>query len=250
MRRDVWLAVTVHDRAGRMVAGIEREADRLASVFSGVAVAGTDQTHEAVFSALAGCLPTVSARHPPGEDTIGAARREAVGLALEAGAAAVLYSDLDHLLRWIGADQTELEACLDAETGAEVLVVGRSPAAFEASPARLRETERLVNHVYELMTGRDWDLMFAIRRLSRGAGRAIVEHCREDTIANDVVWPLLAERLGFSVGYLAAEGLSYLTTADFDQDVDRRDHDPRGWIQRIAIAAGHAHAMTAFLSTD
>lgn len=64
-----------------------------------------------------------------------------------------------------------------------------------------------------------------------------MESCSEDTIANDVVWPLLTERLGFSVGYFAAEGLSYPTTADFDQDVDRRDHDLRGWIQRIAIAA-------------
>jgi hypothetical protein len=52
------------------------------------------------------------------------------------------------------------------------LVVGRSAAGFAASPERVHGTERLVNRVYTLMTGRDWDLMFAMRRLTASAGRA------------------------------------------------------------------------------
>jgi hypothetical protein len=242
-----WLSVTVHDRAARMLPGIERNLAGLGEVFSGVAASGTEPTDQRIFETLAAGLPLVYRQHPPGPDRIGWARRESLELALEAGAETVLYSDLDHILRWIEADRAELEACLGAQPEVGVLVVGRTAAAFAGCPARLRETEKLVNHHYLLMTGRDWDLMFALRRFSAPAAAAIVAHCQEDTIANDVVWPLLAERLDVSLGYFAAEGLSYLTTADFDQDADRRDADPRGWIQRLEIAAGHARAMAEFL---
>ncbi|HET6873406.1 MAG TPA: hypothetical protein VFH70_01415 [Acidimicrobiales bacterium] len=241
-----WLATTVHDPAGHMLGGIERNADALAGTFAGVAVAGTDETDERLFDALAG-MPMVRSRHAPGAGGIGAARRESVALALDEGAGVVLYSDLDHVLRWIESDARELSHCLAAEPHIDLLVVGRSDLAFAASPARLRKTEALVNHVYTLMTGRRWDLMFAVRRMSARAASAIVANCREDGLANDVTWPLLAERLGFSVGYVGANGLRYLTTSDFDKDADRRDGDPRGWIHRIEIAADHARAMAAFL---
>ena len=242
-----WLAVTVHDPAGRILPGVERTAERLAGLFAGVAVAATDRTDERILATLADRLDVISSRHAPGDDKVGRARREAVRLGLDAGAEAVLYSDLDHILRWAEADQVELESCLVAAPEADLLVVGRSDAALAASPERLWETERLVNRVYTLMTGRDWDLMFAIRRLTATAGRAIVEECQEDTMANDVVWPLLAENLGFTLGYFAADGLSYLTTSDFDQDGDRRDGDPRLWIHRIELAASHARAVLPFL---
>lgn len=242
------MAVTVHDPAGRMLAGVERDLEALGGVFAGVAVAGTDATDGRIFDALGG-LSCVSSRHAADGGRIGWARRESVRLAIDAGAPAVLYSDLDHVLRWVEADRGELELCLAAQPGTDLLVVGRSDAAFASSPARLQETERLVNHVYGLITGRTWDLMFAIRRLSGGAARAIVEQCSEDSLANDVTWPLLAEALGFSVGYFAADGLSYLTTSDFDEDRDRRDGDPASWIHRIEIAAGHARAMVRFLPT-
>lgn len=235
----VWLATTVHDPAGRMLAGIERNAEGLADAFGGVAVAGTDETDDRVFNSIAAARPMVCSRHRAGADRIGAARRESLALALEWGAEVVLYSDLDHLLRWIEHDAHELSACLAAAPETEVLVVGPSDAAFAASPARLRQTESLVNHVYTLMTGRRWDLMFALRRLSARAASAIVANCHEDGLANDVTWPLLAERLGFSVGYFSSDGLRYLTTTDFDKETDQRDGDPRGWIHRIEIAAGH-----------
>lgn len=242
--------MSVHDPGAKMLAGIERSATDLGELFGGVAVAGTTATAPAVLSALETIGPIVVDLHEPGEDQIGAARRQSVGMAVEAGAGTVLYSDLDHVLRWVETDQAELEACLDVQPAVGLLVVGRSESAFAASPARLRETERLVNHVYELMTGRSWDLMFAIRRLSAPAAADIVRHCREDTIANDVVWPFLAERLGHWIGYFAASGLSYLVTADFDQEADHRDDEPGRWIERLRIAAGHASVMADFLEPD
>ncbi len=118
---------------------------------------------------------------------------------------------------------------------------------MSASPRRLLETERVVNHIYELMTGRDWDLMFALRLMSAAAARVVVDSSTEDTIANDVEWPLLAERGGFSLAYFAAEGLSYRTTQEFDAAADSGDGDAALWITRAEIAAQHARTLGRFL---
>ena len=123
------------------------------------------------------------------------------------------------------------------------MIVGRSGEAFARSPARLRETEAIVNRIYALATTREADLMFAIRLLSRRAAEAIVARCTEETIANDVEWPMFAERAGFSVGYVAANGLDYRTTADFDARDDQGDADPGAWIDRVELAARHVAVM-------
>ncbi|HEY4971559.1 MAG TPA: hypothetical protein VII35_16795, partial [Steroidobacteraceae bacterium] len=125
--------------------------------------------------------------------------------------------------------------------------VGRSPRAFAAEPKRLQDTERLVNHAYALLTGRAWDLMFAIRRLSRKAAEAIVASSRVDTLANDVEWPLLAERAGFALAYAEADGLFYRTMEDFGAPADHGDDDPLQWIRRIEFAAQHVAVMRDYL---
>jgi len=130
---------------------------------------------------------------------------------------------------------------------AGMLVIGRSPGAMTHGPARLKETESVVNHVYALMTGRKWDLMFAVRRLSRGAAAEIVRSGRVDTIANDVEWPLLAERAGFSIAYAEADGLYYRTMAEFDAPADTQDGSALEWIRRLEFAALQATAMRPFL---
>jgi hypothetical protein len=97
------------------------------------------------------------------------------------------------------------------------------------------------------MTGRDWDLMFALRRLSRRAALAIVRHSRIDTLANDVEWPLLAERAGLSLAYAEADGLFYRMMEEFDAAADSGDGDALQWIRRIEFAALHAEVLRAYL---
>jgi hypothetical protein len=159
----------------------------------------------------------------------------------------VLYSDLDHVLRWVEQAPDELTSVVTAPHAEDLVVVGRSATAFARSPARLRETEALVNHVYALATGRQADLMFAIRLFSRRAAQTILALSTEDTIANDVEWPLLAEREGLTVGYVAADGLDYRTREDFDKPADERDRDPLAWITRVELAAQHVGVLRRFL---
>lgn len=240
------LAVALHDPEGRTIAAIDRLGDALRESFPFVAVNATTDTHPAVLNTLASQLGAEVITHGSDEQLIGRARRKAVELALGLGGDQVLYSDYDHILRWIEARPDEVRAAL-AEPTADLLVVGRSPAALAASPQRLRDTEVVINHIYSLMRpGRAWDLMFAVRRLTPEAAGLVVASCREPTVANDVTWPLLVERHGLTVGYFAAEGLSYKTIHDFDRGPDGHDSDPQQWIRRVEIAADHAAAMRPF----
>jgi hypothetical protein len=98
------------------------------------------------------------------------------------------------------------------------------------------------------MSGRRADLLFAIRRMDRNVAADIVEHSHIDSIANDVEWPLLAERLGHRVGYSEAHGLSYRTIDEYGAAADSYDKDALQWIRRIEMAGEMARAMRPFLS--
>jgi len=193
------LALAHHDPDGRTVRAVRRLGGALLQHFPFVAINATTDTHQSVLDAFASELGASVVTHPPDEEHIGTARRDVVELAIELGGEQVLYSDADHILRWIAARPDEVESALSGPV-ADLLVVGRSPEALDASPQRLRETERVVNHIYSLMRpGRAWDLMFAVRRLSPAAVKVIVDLDKEPTVANDVTWPLLVEDRGLSV---------------------------------------------------
>jgi hypothetical protein len=241
------LAATIHDTEARLVPAIARSSVLLRELFAGIALNVSDATNPAVLDAARDALGAEIIVHPQDEAGIGRARRDAVRLALTLDAPAILYCDFDHLLRWAETNEAELRATLAAQPDADVLVVGRSTRAFAAEPKRLQDTERLVNRAYKLLTGRDWDLMFAVRRLSREAAAEIVANSRVDTLANDVEWPLLAERAGFALAYAEADGLFYRTMEDFGASADHGDDDPLQWIRRIEFAAQHVAVMRSFL---
>ena len=241
------LAATIHDVDGRLVPAIYRLAPALREVFAGIALNVSDATPAEVAAAAREQLGAATMVHAQGEAVIGRARRDAVRLALAAPALQILYSDFDHALRWIEGAPDELRATLVIQPEAALLVVGRSPRAFAAEPRRLQDTERVVNHIYALMTGRDWDLMAAIRRLSRPAAESIVAGSTVDTLANDVEWPLLAERQGLTLGYATSDAFHYRRMEEFGAPADTGDADPANWIKRLEYAAAHVAAMRPFL---
>jgi hypothetical protein len=241
------LAATIHDPGGKLVPSIAKDATALKALFDIFAINVTVATHASVIEALDRELAAHVITHKVGECPIAEARRDAVHLALKHGGETIVHSDFDHVIRWIEDKPAELRDVLTREPDTEFLVVGRSPAAFAASPQRLQQTETLVNHTFFLMTGHDWDLMFAVRRFSRKAAETIVSHSHARDFANDVEWPLLARRLGLSMGYAAADGLTYRTMEDFGAHADTHDTDPAEWIKRIRIADEHARTMAHFL---
>lgn len=241
------LAATVHDGGGTFLPLLERLVAPLRELFDGFAVVATESTADVSADFLADAYGATVHRVPP-NGNIGEHRRESISMALRNSPELVMYSDLDHVLRWAAADRAELEKTLRS-LDAEFTVVGRTERAMRACPARLRETESIVNHIYRLMTGRAWDLMFAVRAMTPRAAEKVVEQCTENSIANDVEWPLVVERNGVPVGYLEADALSYRTAPDINSAADTHDADPLKWIQRIEIAHQHAQVLKRVLAS-
>jgi hypothetical protein len=240
-------ATIIHDTEGKLVEPIRAAAPALRRMFADFAASLTEATDLRVATVLREALGARVASHPTGEAIIGLARRNAVALALEGDTERVLYSDMDHVLRWIDAEPAEMHAVLVAQSEAQLLIIGRTAEAMAAVPRRLRDTETPVNRAYELLTGRAADLLFAVRRIDRGAAGDIVAHGCVDSIANDVEWPLLAEQRGHRVGYAAAHGLTYRTIDEYGAAADSYDHDPLQWIRRIEMAGDMARAMRPYL---
>lgn len=239
------LAATVHDPIGAFLPGLLRCRRALQQTFGALCVLATEQTSDEVVSCLQHELNAAVIRAPANGE-VGRHRRDAVDLARQTRSETVMYSDLDHVLRWVEAAPTEL-ASVVTDRGHDLTVIGRTPRAMRACPARLRETESVVNHIFALATGHEWDLMFAVRVMSPAAAAVVVDQATENTYANDVEWPMLVERAGLNVGYREADGLSYRIARDFDAAVDVHDVDPLRWIERVAIANLHAQAVRRLL---
>jgi len=247
MGRSIAFATILHDTEGRLAEPIRQAAPALRQVFDGFAASLTDATDRRVADALAEALGARITRHPNGEAIIGQARRSSVSLALECNTERVLYSDLDHVLRWLEVAPGEMTSVLASQPEANLLIIGRTARAMAAIPRRLRDTEEPVNRAYGLLTGRRADLLFAVRRMDRAAAEDIVANARVDSIANDVEWPLLAEQLGHRVGYAEADGLFYRTIDEFGAAADSYDQDALQWLRRIEIAGEMARAMRPYL---
>ena len=247
MAEGIILATILHDVEGRLCAPLVQAAPTLKRFFCGVAVSLTEATAPELAQVLERELGALVAYHPVGEEIIGKARRDAIGLALRLDGTRVLYSDIDHVLRWIEDDGEELNKCLARHPATELLIIGRTEEAMQQIPRRLRETEVPVNKAYELISGRRADLLFAIRRIDRAVAIDLVPKSGVDSIANDVEWPLLIESLGYRVGYAEAHGLSYRTLEEFGAEADSYDLDALQWIRRIEMAGEMARTMRPFL---
>lgn len=243
------LATTLADRAGDLVPKIAPTWPALTERFASVVVHATEATHAGWFAHFdAAGVPCRTAPSDPA--AIGLHRRRSLEMALETGADRIFYADLDHAMRWVERAPDDLDRVLAHSPGYDCLIVGRSDAAFAAAPRRLRDTEHVANHIYELLTGRAGDLMMAARCFSRDAARRVVTYCDEDTIGNDLAWPLCCEAGGFTVGYAPSDGLLYETNEVYGTGgVDERDDDPAAWMDRVDYLAQQVAAMRPYLES-
>jgi hypothetical protein len=247
----VCLATALCDPDAELLSKASRLWPALSSRFDAFAIHVTTNNHPdwTAFLKDRG-IPTRAA--PPAWDQIGLHRRRSLAIALDHHPhQRILYIDPDHVLRWVERKPEELDTMLELVGCWDCLIVGRSPRAFQLAPDRLRKTEAIVNRIYALMTGREWDIMMAARGFSRDAAALIVSTSTENTIGNDTAWPLAIERAGLSMGYLEADGLIYETNAVYANDlVDVEDGDPEAWMLRVYTANQHIDAMRPFLKPD
>ncbi len=239
---------TIADRKGFLIQKVADFLPQILSLFNGAAALVTSQTHQEVVSILDG-LGVTMAREPSNVNHIGRHRRISLETGLKTSDSThFLYIDIDHLLRWFENDVTELGKVIENLGSAELTVIGRSREAFDALPKRLVATESIINHIFALATGVNWDLLMAARGMSRHAAQLIIEFSNVDHIGNDLEWPLLCRSRGLNLAYVAANGLTYKTGKDYALDKnDDKDSDPEAWAIRVEIAALHVSAMRPYI---
>lgn len=243
----ICLAATLADRKGELIDKGRHTWPALAERFSHIAMHATETTHPDWLRWFdEHNVPYRTA--PAGVDVIGLHRRRALQLAVETAADRYVYADLDHMLRWVERMPADLDRVLAQAASADCVVIGRSAGAFAAAPKRLRDTEAIANHIFELATGHAFDLMMAARCFSPAAARHVAAKSEVDTVGNDVAWPMLCETAGFTLGYVDSDGLTYETNTVYANDSrDEQDADAQAWMARIGYLAQHVAAMKPFL---
>lgn len=155
------------------------------------------------------------------------------------------YCDMDRLIRWIETRPEELRQVVEAIPTADCLILGRTAAAYRSHPEALIATERTINEVASHLLGLPVDICAGSKGLSARLARFLLSRIPHDGWG-DVSWAILARQAGFSVSYLAADGLDY-ETADrhqpraADAGAQRRlaaeiDGNPEEWARRVRVA--------------
>jgi hypothetical protein len=190
---------------------------------------------------------------------LGRARTATVRRALELPAEHMLFCEFDRLLTWAERHPEELATVTHAITARDCTVLGRTAAAFATHPRVQRETEAIVNDVFALVSGRQWDITAAARGLSRRAAATIGSgYPRELGVGTDAAWPLLLLATGgFDTGYVACDGLEFESADRFADQVaaaggveawkTRLDGDPRRWADRVGLVRQQLAAMRSSL---
>jgi len=192
---------------------------------------------------------------------IGKFRRAAVEFALQGPCPFIIYCDFDRILHWMEYHPEELQRVTHQIASFDFTILGRTPRAFATHPRIQRDTEAIINHVFERVADRAWDTGTGARSLSRRAAEAIVTQCHDDAISNDVTWPLwLQQRGGFSLGYLETEGLEFETPDRFPAEVaqaggvaqwsEQLDDDPQHWAMRLELARIEVAAMQPYARVE
>jgi hypothetical protein len=174
-------------------------------------------------------------------------RYSALQLALEFSTTHIHYADFDRLLRWVETRPEEWHDVLAKIQESNCLIIGRSPASYRTHPKALVETEAISNLVVSNLIGLPLDVSAGAKGFSRRACQAILENSKPGfALGTDAEWPLLVNRLGYQVEYLAVDGLDWESADRYraeaaDQHSQKEaaalyDADPQNWSRRIAVA--------------
>ncbi len=255
---NVALALIHYDPRGALFDQTVRVLPRLQQVFADIAIFANAATAPRSIGYLRDQgVRIVAEATQTGLNHLGEVRREAVHLALQGPCPFILYCDFDRILHWMEFHPQELIDVAQQITAHDFTILGRTPRAYATHPRIQRDTEAIINHVFERITDRAWDTGAGARGLARRAAEAVSAQCHDDQISNDVTWPLCLERMGgFTLGYIETEGLEFETPDRFPAEVaqaggvaqwsEQLDDDPQHWATRLELARIEVAAMLPF----
>jgi len=237
----VILAATWHPRGE--LPRLRQLLPRLHDAYSGIALALPPDVgaEEALYlQELVGSGATIPADWAQG-------RHAALQRALDFPGSHIHYADLDRLLHWMEAYPAEWAQTLAVIPGHDCLILGRTLRAWATHPRALGETERSINEVFSHLLGQAMDFGAGSRGFSRPAVEFLLTNSPPGHApGTDAEWPVLLHRGGFTVDYLAVEGLEWETPdraagGVASEEVRREaaaayDQDTRHWLARTALA--------------
>ncbi len=219
---------------------LERYLPKLRTLFSDIMIALPSMEELSVI----GALQRLEVKHDYYEGWSG--RHRAVGMALEQGADHVFYVDMDRLIRWVETRPDELAQVAQQITQTDMLIVGRTEAAYATHSRTLTDTERLTNTFFSHLMGRAIDFSAGARGLSRRAAEWVLAYSPGNALAMDVGWAVLVQRAGYTWNYMTADGLDWETadryraqaaTASQQRELAKKqDGDAALWAFRVQVA--------------
>jgi hypothetical protein len=255
----ITLAMTAHEPQDRLVGQVEALLPSLAARYAALTVFCSQQTHPALLDLLrrGGAWVEVDENEPTGIERIGEVRRKTIRGALQTGTSHIHMCDFDRAFHWVGRYPEEMEAVIADISNYDLLMLGRTARAWTTYPPYQAETEPLFNRVFELVTGRRWDIGTGSRGLSRRAAEHLLETSEELSVGVDAEWPLLLLRQpGFQPGHRECEGTEFETADRFGPEieaagsypawVEQMSADPRRWVFRIRMALLIADAAVRY----
>lgn len=216
---------------------------QLQGAFSGIHITLPPETGEEIYQRLQD-LPKVSATLTPDWSW---GRFIALEGALTYPCSHIQYADFDRLLRWVETRPAEWLTILDRIIDEDCLIIGRSARAYQTHPKALIQTEAISNRVVSQILGQEVDVSAGAKGFSREAAEFIMANCVPGhALGTDAEWPIVLQRAGFRVAYVAADGLDWESAdryrekaaGEFDQQAaaDEYDSHPDNWAQRLEVA--------------
>ncbi len=261
MNGSVALAVTHHDPEQRMERQIAQWLPVLQQYYAHLAIIVTADTNYNAWITPAAALSVqqLPAQFPAGMAALGQIRQMVVQQAWQHAPhiSHVHLCDFDRILHWVAHYPVELAHVVAHITHADLTVLGRTPRAFATHPRTQRDTESLINHVFELASGRAWDVTAASRGLSRRASAYLAERCADPTVGVDCAWVLCAlQQPELVVAYSATEGLEFETADRYPAEIAAAgsvsawiatlDASPQQWLQRLQVAMLEVASINQF----
>lgn len=254
------LATTVHDPENRLHAQMLREWPKIAPIFSAVAVNASPTTGDRLLDFLRAEGAMIQIQAESDEESalcLGEARRDVVIESLASSAEYTLHCDFDRILHWSERYLDELQQVVTQIPAHDFTVFGRTPRAFDSHPRIQRDTERIINHVFGVVSGEAWDITAAARGISRRAAESLRDGCHERSFGVDAAWPLFIQQSELTMAYVETEGLEFETVDRFmdeadalggvDAWIDQLDADPQQWSYRTKLAWIEIEAMQPYI---
>lgn len=252
-------AILLYDSQGKMHQQFAMQEEQMFDIFDSGAVFENCFTFPATKKILEKHNVVIEEQPelPAGAIGIGLLRRNALRLALKTECTHIMYCDGDRLLHWLEHYPNELRQAVELIQQKDFVVLGRTHRAFDLHPTTLKETETIVNRLFEKVTGKAWDTLAAARGMSRRAAEYIVAECKDDAISNDVTWPLMAfGQENWQLDYLEVDGLEFETpdrmkaqieaVGGLERWLELESLNLDKWLHRLELAKIHLRALKQF----